>query len=74
MCERNSAAGRRRSTPMLPKRGSVVLLQEYVHCEAFFFLWGGDLGISVERRRREWGGGATLPMLPLATLIKTGCR
>lgn len=42
MCERNSAAGRRRSTLMLPKRGSVVLLQEYVHCEAFLGGGGGS--------------------------------
>lgn len=42
MCEGNSAAGRRRSTRMLPERGGVVLLQECFHCEVVVFLgWGG---------------------------------
>lgn len=78
MCEGNSAAGRRRGTLMLPERGSVVLLQAHTFIVRRFRGGGGCCRHKLERMRgrgsRRWGGGTTLPMLPLATLIKTGCR
>lgn len=68
------------AVPRCSQRGAVLCYcRECFHCEVFIFLGsgegGGGVGISLERwRRRGWGGGTTLPMLPVATLIETGCH
>lgn len=60
-----SASGRGCSTPLLPKRGSVVSLQEQVERERDFFVVGGVKFKEVAGGGDGGsGGGSTLPPCP----------